>query len=111
MALYIYEVYEDNKLDSKHMTEERAREVCINLAAIKVESLKRKVYYPILFEKYKVTRIKDIPAEIRYKFWEEENYKYLKEHFYIKKKMIRTDEDQKQRLKEFQKKYKKELGD
>lgn len=80
----IYEVYVENKLFCKFLTEDEAREFCIESAANKVELLKRKVYYPILRKKYGVEKITDIPAKTRYQYWDEQRKKYLKENYYIK---------------------------
>lgn len=91
----IYEVYVKNKLFCKFLTEDEAREFCIESAANKVELLKRKVYYPILRKKYGVEKITDIPAKTRYQYWDEQRKKYLKENYYIKVYWIQhlTDEE------------------
>ena len=81
---YIYYVYNDDKIVSKQMTVERAKEYCLNFANISVELSKRKFYYPILREMYNVENITDIPAEIRYKYCDEQRVKYLIEHYCIK---------------------------
>ena len=81
---YIYYVYKNDEIVSKQMTVERAKEYCINFSNISVELSKRKVYYPILREMYNVENITDIPAEIRYKYCDEQRVKYLIEHYCIK---------------------------
>lgn len=81
---YIYYVYKNDELVSKQMTVECAKEYCLNFANISVELSKRKFYYPILREMYNVENITDIPAEIRYKYCDEQRVKYLIEHYCIK---------------------------
>ena len=80
----IYEVYKKGKLFYKYLSEEQARNCCIRDAAFDVDYDKRDIYYPYLREKYGVENIRDIPAEIRYKFWADMRQKYLKENYYIK---------------------------
>ena len=73
----VYDVYEDDKFRVRFTNLDMAKEFCIQTASNNVEGLKRKIYYPILREKYGVEKIKDIPAEIRYKYWDDEKLKYL----------------------------------
>lgn len=80
----LYEVYRHNKLFYTFLNEEAARDCCVDGASEEVESLKKNYYYPMLRKRYGVERIKDIPAEIRYKFWADEKTKCLKENYYIK---------------------------
>ena len=78
------------------MTVKRAKKYCINFANISVELSKRKVYYPILREMYNVENITDIPAEIRYKYCDEQRVKYLIEHYCIKVVNITPFEERRQ---------------
>ena len=81
----IYEVYVKNKLFCKFLTEDEAREFCIEFCCVISGTLKKKVYYPILRKKkYGVEKITDIPAKTRYQYWDEQRKKYLKENYYIK---------------------------
>ena len=96
----VYDVYEDDKFRVRFTNLDMAKEFCIETASNNVEGLKRKIYYPILREKYGVEKIKDIPAEIRYKYWDDEKLKYLKEHYYIKKEQQGYTEEEEAAMKE-----------
>lgn len=104
---YIYYVYKDDELVSKQMTKELAKEYCIHSAKICVELDKQKVYYPILRKIYNVENITDIPAEIRYKYWDEQRVKYLREHYYVKKIDITPSEERVQAFRKKAAEYKK----
>lgn len=96
----VYDVYEDDKFRVRFTNLDMAKEFCIQTASNNVEGLKRRIYYPILREKYEVEKIKDIPAEIRYKYWADEKLKYLKEHYYIKKEQQGYTEEEEAAMKE-----------
>ena len=72
---YIYYIYKDDKLVSKQMTKEQAKKYCINSTNTCVELDKQKVYYQILRKMHNVENISDIPAEIRYKYCDEQRVK------------------------------------
>lgn len=92
----IYYIYKDDKLVSKQMTVKRTKEYCINSANTCVKLDKQKVYYSILRKMYNVENIKDIPAEIRYKYCDEQRVKYLIEHYCIKVVNITPFEERRQ---------------
>lgn len=49
----------------------------------------------MLLKRENAKTLKEIPAEIRYAYYDEQRKKYLKEHFYIKKvKVGYTEEEQ-----------------
>ncbi|WP_270376966.1 hypothetical protein [Mediterraneibacter faecis] len=81
----LYQVYVRGELFHTFLTEEAARDFCIRAASNYVELSKKDYYYPILREKYGVERIRDIPAEIRYKYWADEKKKCLRNDYRIKR--------------------------
>lgn len=100
-----YEAYKDGKPFARFLSLEAAKKECKLAADNDVEIRKYKDYYPYLKEKYNVEKISDIPAEIRYPFWDQKRKERLKEHYYIKVvKDERPDEEILRRREEFHQK-------
>ena len=96
----MYEAYKDGEMKQRFTTLERAKEYCINYANTDVELLKRKIYVPMLLKRENAKTLKEIPAEIRYAYYDEERKKYLKEHFFIKKVRVGYTEEEQEEMKQ-----------
>ena len=95
-----YEAYKDGVMKQRFTTLERAKEYCINYANTDVELLKRKIYVPMLLKRENAKTLKEIPAEIRYAYYDEQRKKYLKVHFYIKKVKVGYTEEEQEEMKQ-----------
>lgn len=96
-----YDIYHDEKKVGSYDDRETAIEVCKFEAANRVELLKTKVYYPMMYEEFNVTSYKEVPAEVRYAFWDREREKYLKEHYKIKVVDVTKEEGFQEKLDRF----------
>ena len=72
----MYEAYKDGVMKQRFTTLERAKEYCINYANTDVELLKPKIYVPMLLKRENAKTLKEIPAEIRYAYYDEQRKKY-----------------------------------
>lgn len=96
----MYEAYKDGEMKQRFTTLERAKEYCINYANTDVELSKPKIYIPMLLKRENAKTLKEIPAEVRYAFYDEERKKYLKEHFFIKKVRVGYTEEEEEEMRQ-----------
>ena len=56
--------------------------------------------WQMLLKRENAKTLKEIPAEIRYAYYDEQRKKYLKEHFYIKKVKVGYTEEEQEEMKQ-----------